>query len=43
MEFVGMQDRFGESGPPAELMAHFGLDADGIVAAVRRAVGRKTA
>jgi transketolase len=43
MEFVGMQDRFGESGPPGELMKHFGLDADGIIAAVRRAIARKRA
>ncbi len=28
---VGMQDRFGESGKPDELLAHFGLNADGIV------------
>lgn len=25
---IGMQDRFGESGEPAELLKHFGLDAD---------------
>jgi transketolase len=41
MEFVGMQDRFGESGEPKELMEHFGLTADGIAKAVRRVVARK--
>ena len=32
---LGMQDRFGESGKPNELLAHFGLDADHIAATVR--------
>ncbi|HXV27245.1 MAG TPA: transketolase C-terminal domain-containing protein [Candidatus Paceibacterota bacterium] len=41
VEFVGMQDRFGESGPPADLMKHFGLDADGIIQAVHRVMKRK--
>jgi transketolase len=41
MEFVGMQDRFGESGSPAELMQAFGLTAAGIVDAVRKAIARK--
>jgi len=35
MAFVGMQDTFGESGKPAELMAKYGLTADAIAAAVR--------
>lgn len=30
MRFIGMKDRFGESGKPSELMKIFGLDADGI-------------
>jgi len=42
VEFVGMQDRFGESGDPAELMEHFNLNADGIIEAVRRVLKRKT-
>ena len=41
MEFVGMQDRFGESGSPAELLKQFGLDADGIAEAVRRVLKRR--
>lgn len=42
MAFVGMQDRFGESGSPSELLAHFGLDADGIAGAVREVLKRRT-
>lgn len=42
MEFVGMQDRFGESGSPDELMKAFGLTSDGIIDAVRRALKRKS-
>ena len=41
MEFVGMQDRFGESGKPDELMKAFGLNAEGMVAAARRVMARK--
>lgn len=40
-EFVGIQDRFGESGSPAELIAAFGLDAKGITVAVRRVLALK--
>lgn len=35
MAFVGIQDTFGESGKPAELMAKYGLTADAIAAAVK--------
>jgi len=35
MAFVGMQDTFGESGKPAELMLKYGLTADAIVTAVK--------
>jgi transketolase len=41
IEFVGIQDRFGESGEPSELMNAFGLTAQGIATAVGRAVARK--
>ena len=41
MEFVGVNDRFGESGQPEELMDEFGLRAKDIVEAAKRAVGRK--
>jgi transketolase len=33
---VGMNDHFGESGAPAELMIHFGLDAASIAAQVKQ-------
>ncbi len=42
MEYVGIRDRFGESGTPSELMAAFGLDAHAIVQAARRVVARKS-
>ena len=33
---IGMQDRFGESGDPNELLRHFGLDGDSIAARARQ-------
>lgn len=41
MKRIGMQDRFGESGDPDELLTHFGLDAKHIRRAVHHAVERK--
>lgn len=41
MEFVGIQNRFGESGPPGELMRAFGLTAGDIADAARKAIQRK--
>src|SRR3989344_1313986 len=41
MEFVGVQNRFGESGEPAELLEKFGMGVSSIVAAVKRVVQRK--
>lgn len=38
---IGMQDRFGESGDPDELLAHFGLDADHIQQAVKVVLDKK--
>ena len=35
MSFIGMQDRYGESGGPDELLAHFGLDKEGIIEHIR--------
>lgn len=35
---VGVRDVFGESGEPDELIAHFGLDAAGIIEAVQKVV-----
>ncbi|HRH55867.1 MAG TPA: transketolase C-terminal domain-containing protein [Candidatus Paceibacterota bacterium] len=33
---LGMQDSFGQSGEPAELISHYGLSAQGITSAVRQ-------
>lgn len=41
MEFVAVQDRFGQSGEPQELIHHYGLDAEAIVAAVAKAITKK--
>ena len=41
MAFVGVQDSFGESGTPKELMAKYGLTAKDIVAAAKKLVVRK--
>jgi transketolase len=41
MEFVGVDDRFGQSGTPAELLVHYGMSADGIRDAVLRVAKRK--
>jgi transketolase len=38
---IGMKDRFGESGEPAELMVHFGLDAMHIAMAAHTVIDRK--
>lgn len=42
IEFVGVDDRFGQSGDPMELIEYYGMGADAIVAAARRAHKRKT-
>ena len=41
MEMVGVKDSFGESGSPAQLMAHYGLKDVDIVMAVKKAISRK--
>lgn len=42
MEFIGVQDRFGESGNPDELIEHFGMGVSHIVAAAKKVAARKT-
>jgi len=42
MEFVGVPDRYGESGTWSEVLEIMGLTADGVVEAARRVVGRKS-
>ncbi len=41
MEFIGVQDRFGESGDPKELIEHFGMGVSHIKEAARKALARK--
>ena len=38
---VGVNDTFGESGKPQELMAKYGLDSTSIVKASLQVIGRK--
>lgn len=40
-EFVGVNDSFGESGTPAQLMEKYGLNANAIVKAAEKAISRK--
>ena len=41
MEFVGVHDRFGQSGDPNELIEYYGMGTDAIKEAVRKAYRRK--
>ena len=43
IEFVGVQNHFGESGEPNELIEHFGMGVSHIVEAAKKAIGRKNA
>ena len=40
-EYIAVDDSFGESGKPAELMTKYGLDAENIVKAVQKVMARK--
>lgn len=40
-EYVGVNDTFGESGRPDELMTKYGLDAIDIIRAVKKSISRK--
>ncbi len=42
MEFVGVQNRFGESGAPSELIERFGMGVSHIKEAVKKVLKRKT-
>ncbi len=41
IEFIGVQDRFGESGEPNELIEHFGMGISRIKEVVKKALKRK--
>ncbi len=40
IEFIGVNDKFGQSGTPDELIKHYGMDVDSIVKAGKRALER---
>ncbi|WP_162415639.1 transketolase family protein [Cyclobacterium roseum] len=40
-EFIGVDDSFGESGKPEELLEKYGLNAENIVKAAKKAIARK--
>jgi transketolase len=42
-EFVAVDDTFGESGTPMELMTKYGIDTDNVVAAALKVIARKNA
>jgi transketolase len=42
IEFVGVNDSFGESGTPDQLMKKYGLESDNIIAAVKKVLLRKS-
>lgn len=41
MEYIGVDDKFGESGKPMQLMEKYGLDAKNIILAVKKVLARK--
>lgn len=41
VEYVAIKDKFGQSGTPSQLMKAYGLDAENIVEACKKAIGRK--
>ena len=41
MEFIGLQDTFGESGDPAALIEKYGMDEKSIIRAAKKAIRRK--
>jgi transketolase len=43
VEMVGVNDSFGESGTPDQLMEKYGLSTEAIIAAVQKVLARKTA
>jgi transketolase len=40
-EFIGVHDKFGQSGTPDELLEHYGMAEGDIVTAAKKAIGRK--
>lgn len=42
IEFIGVKDKFGQSGKPDELIEHYGMDKNSIKEAVKKVLKRKT-
>lgn len=42
IEFIGVQNKFGQSGTPAELVEHYGMGKDSIKEAVKKVLKRKS-
>ncbi len=42
IEFIGVQDKFGQSGTPDELLEHYGMGESHIFAAAKKVIGRKS-
>jgi len=40
-EYIGVQNKFGESGEAEELIKHFGMDVESIKSAVKKVIARK--
>ena len=41
MEFVGVNDQFGESGKPSDLMKKYGLSTESIIEKCNKVLSRK--
>lgn len=41
MEFIGMPDKFGESGDPDKLLKKYGMKSTDIISSVKKVIGRK--
>ena len=41
IEFIGVHDRFGQSGEPKELIEHYGMGVSHIIEAVKKVISRK--
>ena len=41
IEMIGMQDKWGQSGPPDELIEYYGMGVDSIIKAVKKVLKRK--
>ena len=41
IEFVGVEDRYGQSGTPAELVEHYGMGVGAIIERVKKVISRK--